>query len=322
MRFKAEVRLARGLALILGISVLLTACVDSGTDEPAAQLSESSPAAPVSRPPSSQPPSSQPPSGEPLEPGGLKAPPPVTVGYFDESIDLYAWTYCYKNGCADGAPPDNPHDVGSPEEIVVEFPLSEWSFEASFSPAGKKCGRIQQVPLETTSEGNFLLRPAGYADTYDVTLFGRGNGDLFTTFRWTTPTDGPLPKPKARIAVVSGNNGNVDSYGVELTLENLKETPERARATITVVASNGQSLTFEAHPARERCFSEGTVYWDRPDDKGLEAAALGGGPFTYKVNVVLDGVRYNATASWPSDQIPGNHPSVRLDFSPSLPALS
>lgn len=262
------------------------------------------------------------PGNGPLEPGDLEAPPPVTVRFFDQSIELHAWTYCYKNGCADGSPPRDPVDVGNPGEVAVEFPLSGWSFKASFTPADEECGRVQTVPLEAKGDGQFVLRPAGHAGTYDVTLFGRGNGDLFTTFRWTTPTDGPLPTPRARLAVLADNDGAVDSYGVELHVSNLAQTPRKVAARITVQASNGDALTFKAKRARGRCFPEGTVYWDGPDDKGLAATELGDRPFTYKVELMLDGERYVAGATWPDDEIPGNEPSVSLDFRPNLPALS
>ena len=64
------------------------------------------------------------------------------------------------------------------------------------------------------------------------------------------------------------------------------------------------------------------MYWDGPDEQGLAAAALGDGPFTYKVDLLLDGDRYVATATWPADEIVGNEPSVALHFNPNLPALS
>ena len=260
--------------------------------------------------------------GEPIEPGRLEAPPPVTIRYFDEAIELDAWTYCYKNGCADGSPPTNPPDVGNPASIIVEFPLSGWSFSAEFRPTGEKCGRVQQTPLEPDGDGRFELEPAGHADTYDVTLFGQGDGDLFVTFRWTTPTDGPLPKPEARLAVLANHDGEPDSYGVELEVTNLERTPEEVSATITVRADNGKTLTFEAKRSPTPCWPEGTVYWDGPDDKGLAAAALGEAPFTYEVELVIDGARHVATATWPADEIAGNEPSVALEFSPDLPALS
>ena len=257
-----------------------------------------------------------------IQAGPRKPPPPVTVRFFDDSFELEAWTFCYGSVCADGSPPANPPDVGSPDEVVLEFPLSGWSFEASFSPADTKCGRIQTVQAEPIGDGRFLLRPAGYADTYDVTLFGRGEGDLFTTFRWTTPTDGQLPEPEARLAVLAGHDGQVDSYGVELEARNLARTPRRASARITVRAANGDAIGFKAKRARERCLPQGTVYFDGPDYKGLAAAELGRGPFTYLVDLRLDGKRYVASATWPDDEIKGNEPSVRLDFTPNLPALS
>jgi len=253
----------------------------------------------------------------------LDAPPPVTVRSGDRSIDLTAWTYCFGNVCADGYPPPDPPDIGSPSEVAVEFPLSGWSFTASFVPAGKKeCGRVQRGPLIETSDGSFVLQPIGHADTYDVTLFGQGNGDLVVTFRWTTPIDGPLPEPEARLAVLADHDGQTDSYGVELEVSNLASTPEEAQATITVRAVTGEEITFVASRGDSRCWPEGTIYWDGPDKRGLEAAPLGEGPFTYEVELVLDGARYAATASWPADVIVGNEPSVALEFTPDLPAVS
>jgi hypothetical protein len=261
-------------------------------------------------------------SGEEGSELGFDRPPPVTVHYDNESIELEAWTFCYDSGCADGMPPENPPNVGSPEEVTIGFPLEGWSFEASFETAGERCARVQSTELEETEDG-FLLRPIGHAGTYDVTLFGKGGGDLFVTFRWTTPNDGPLPEPEARAAILADHDGRVDSYGVELAVDNLAATPREASATITVEAADGESLSFEAKPTRTRCLPEGSLYFDGPDDEGLAAAQLGdgSGSFTYTVELRLDGERHVATARWPDDEIRGNEPSVALEFSPPLPAL-
>ncbi|MDP9069270.1 MAG: hypothetical protein M3N53_13125 [Actinomycetota bacterium] len=248
-------------------------------------------------------------------------PPSVTVRSSDQTVELTAWSYCFGNRCVSGGPPPEPPDVGSPEEVFVEFPLDDWSFDAFFTPAGEKCGRVQQVPVEDTGEGQLVLRPAGYAGAYDVTLFGKGDGSLSVTFRWTTPEDGSLPEPEARTAILAGSARNPDSYGIELALDNLAETPEQASATITVKAARGESLTFEAELARSRCRPEGSLYWDGPDDMGRQATQLGEGPFRYRVELVLDGKRYVAKATWPHDEISGDEPSVRLEFSPDLPSL-
>ncbi len=252
-----------------------------------------------------------------VAPGG---PPPVIVRTEAHEHVLEPWTYCFGNGCADGAPPANPPDVGSPDRVEVEFPLPGWSFEAEFVPAGDACPRRQTVPLESTGDGTWLVEPAGPAGTYDVTLFGRGDGDLFVTFRWTTPADGPMPEPQARLAVLADHDGAVDSYGIELELSNLATDPQEASAEVTVTASEGESLTFS--PTRAPgCMAEGTVYWDGPDPAGLEAAALGSRPFTYTVVVTLDGIEHTASAAWPADEMPDYAPSVPLVFEPPLPGL-
>jgi hypothetical protein len=304
MRFQLA---ARGVGVLVLASLLLGGCGEATPDSSGGggpEKTKESPAAEHNALP------------------GLEPPPSVVVRYFDESIELTPWTYCYGNGCADGMPPENPPDVGNPEEIIVEYPLPGWSFTASFRPSDDDCGRVQEVPLEPAGEGAFVLRPAGYAGTYDVTLFGRGDGDLFTTFRWTTTTDGPRPKPEARLAVLADHDGKVDSYGIELEVTHLARTPRRASAVVTVRADGGGKVTFKANRAARRCWPpEGTVYWDGPDKKGLDAAALGEGPFTYEVELMLDGVRYIATAQWPADEIAGNEPSVALNFTPNLPAL-
>jgi hypothetical protein len=295
--------------IALAVPLLLAAC---GEVAPKPRV-EAAPGTTTAAAPSSEP------TARSLD---LEKPPPVTVRFFDESVALEAWTYCYRSVCADGAPPAEPPDVGNPGEVIVEFPLAGWSFSAEFRPAGDECGRIQEVPLEAVGDGRFLLRPAGYAGTYDVTLFGRGDGDLFVTFRWTTPADGPLPTPEARLAVLAHSARRPHSYGVELELANLVRTPKQASARITVQARDGDAITFGAKRSGARCLPEGTVYWDGPDAKGLEAAALGEGPFDYRVELELDGARYVAVATWPADEIAGNEPSVALRFVPNLPGVS
>ena len=264
------------------------------------------------------------PSTRKTDPGPevLDRPPPVTLHYGDDSVDLEAYTFCFRNGCADGAPPTTPPEAGSPDTVGFDFPLDGWSFDASFTPTGERCGRVQTVSAQETGQGSFVLAPAGYAGTYDVTLFGQGGGgDLFTVFRWRTPSDGPLPAPESRLAVLAGHDGEVDSYGVELAVSNLAETPREATATITVTAANGEASTFAATRPPEDCQPTGTVYWDGPDAQGLAAARLGPKPFTYHVVLTLDGTRHEASARWPRDVIEGNEPSVGLTFSPALPAM-
>lgn len=237
------------------------------------------------------------------------------------STTLDPYTFCYGNGCADGMPPADPPDVGSPEAVRIGFPLDDWTFEATFTAVGAECGRAQTVDVKPAADGSLVLSPAGRAGTYDVTLFGRGDGDLVTVFRWSTPSDGWLAEPQAILGVLADHDGGVDSYGVELGVSNLAATPREASATIRVTAADGRSLTFDADPVTRGCPPEGSVSWDGPDREGLAAARLGPRPFTYRVVLTLDGEQYVGTARWPRDEIRGNEPSVELTFTPPLPAL-
>jgi hypothetical protein len=295
-------------AVVLALVAMLAAC----GDEPV----PTSTAAPTSS------------TAAPEDPGGgpLQGPPDVVVHGDEGPVSLRPYTFCYGNGCADGTPPEDPPAVGSPAEVTVDFPLPGWTFSANLQAAGDECAREQHVDLERTGPTTFVLRPAGPAATYRVDLFGQGDGDLFVRFLWTTPVDGPMPEPAARLAVLADHDGEVDSYGVELQVSNLAATPASAEATVTVTAADGRALTFEAARARamyEACDDlEGSLYWDGPDDEGLRAAALGDPPFSYEVVLTLDGVRHVAMATWPDDEIAGNEPSVALEFEPALPALS
>ena len=249
--------------------------------------------------------------------------PQVSVRGADEAVDLRPWTFCWTSGCADGAPPDDLADLGAPPELVVTFPEPGWSFEAIFSPADQPCGRRQVVPVERIGEQEHLVRPAGPAGVYDVDLFGRGpEGDVVVTARWSTPVDGPMPVPTASVAVLAEHDGLVDSYGVELLLDDLAETPEQVAATVTVTSSEGAAVSFEATRMAGECQEEGWVLFDGPDEPGAEAAALGTPPFTYDVDLTIDGQSHAATATWPDDVLPDYAPSVSLDFDPPLPALT
>ncbi|WP_298805377.1 hypothetical protein [uncultured Pseudokineococcus sp.] len=253
-------------------------------------------------------------------PGG--GPPSVVVRGEGDAVALAPWTWCWTSGCADGLPPQDPTDLGSAEELLVGFPADGWDFEAVLRPAGQPCGPAQTVPLERTAAGEHRVLPAGPAGTYDVDLLGRGpQGDVVVTVRWTTEADGPLPSPVASLGVLSQDDGTVDSYGVELLLDDLAATPGRAEVDITVTSSEGRSTTLEPTRLEGECQEEGRVDFTGPAEQGQRAAALGTAPFTYDVALLLDGQRHTATATWPDDARDEDGP-VALVFTPALPALT
>lgn len=284
----------------------------------------------------------QPTTGVAGEPGGPvepriergDAPPDITVtggasdGSDGSELVLRPHAYCWGNGCVDGVPPDSLPEAGAAGELVVEFPVPDWTFQASFRRAGDPCARTQSADLERLSPTTYRLAPLGEAGSYDIELFGRpegGGGDVITALRWTTLADGPPPEPEAWLAVLADNDGQVDSYGVEFSVSNLAASPERYHAEVTVTAAGGAQYTFAPHPepaAPEGCDAvEGGLSWYGPEAAGKEAAAIGQPPFTYTVELDLDGVTYVGTAAWPGDEHPDQAPSVPLTFEPPLPAV-
>jgi hypothetical protein len=256
------------------------------------------------------------------DPGEIQRPPPVEVSGGGISLSLEAWTACWGNGCYHGRPPVNPADIGDPDEIIVEFPEEGWEFIATVTPVGEECGRSQTEPLEPVGATAHRLVPIGLAGVYDVTLFGRGpGGDLFVSFRWTTPTNGTMPVPAAMASILADHDGQIDSYGVEVPVWNLAETPESATGQVTVTSSEGNTHTFDLTREDLGC-SEGSIYFTAPIDEGLTAAGLGNVPFTYELTLELDGATYVGTGVWPNEVDPECAPCVPLTFAPPLPALA
>ena len=255
------------------------------------------------------------------DPGPLPGPGSFRLTYAAGELRLPPYTFCFSHGCVDGIDPSPQTVPGNTDEIRVEVPITDWRLIATFVQHGSRCGRHQTVEPVSAADGSFILRPVGHAGRYDVDLFASGpGGDMVATFAWVTPVDGELATPTARLAVIADHDGRPDSYGIELAVDNLAETPDRSSAHLTVTAANGKALDFDAVPSGQRCLPEGSIYFDGPDAAGKRAAALGPAPFTYEVALVLDGTVHRATASYPEDVIDGNEPSVALSFSPALPA--
>lgn len=251
-------------------------------------------------------------------------PPPVLLTAGEESHELMAWSYCWSgvlsSVCADGAPPDDPVDVGSPEAVVVDFPNDGWSFNADFVETGTECGRHRSATVRPDAAGGgsrATIDPVGPAGTYDVQLSGRGpKGDMAASFRWTTPTDAPAARPTAEVRVLSDRDGGAVVVGMELVVTDVATVDGPARATVAVLAADGTEVTFEATSNDEPC-SPGHRYWFADADRASGVVPPGGARFTYVVDVELGDGRHMARATWPDPAADDGF--VPLDFEPPLP---
>jgi hypothetical protein len=249
--------------------------------------------------------------------------PPVTLHLSTRTVTLDPWAYCYDTACVDGIQPEHPEEVGSPDLVRFSFPEPGWTFEARFTEVGSDCPRTITVPATSTGPKTFELEPAGPAGTWDVDLFGRGDGgDVITTFRWRTPRAGTLPEPDAYLGIVSTTGGDTHVYAPELAINDLASTPENATAVITVTAADGASRTLpELRPTRG-CTSVGNLFFNGPDDMRAGLADLGPLPYTYTVDLTMDGTTYTGAAVYPDDEIEGSEPYASLTFDPPLPAYT
>ncbi len=248
-------------------------------------------------------------------------PPPFIVRYGETELHLAAAGWCYANACADGIDLDPP-SVGSPDDVLVFLPVSTIDRLSASQSSGERWScesRTLPAQVEDLGDGWWAVHPQGPADDYAIDLFAQGSGgDMFATLRWQTTDDRPLPEPEASLALIADHDGEPDSYGLELSVANLSASPDEYSATITVTAANGESLTFDAKPA-EGCAGEGALYFDEPDAAARAAAKLGDFPFTYDVELTLDGETHTATAAFPDDVIEEHGVAVELVFTPALP---
>ncbi|MFT3872496.1 MAG: hypothetical protein QM714_07600 [Nocardioides sp.] len=250
--------------------------------------------------------------------------PNLVLQLEDREVALRAWTACWGNGCVDGFPPPDLAQVGSPDQVIAWSPEADMRWSVTFVETGvkDKCARSISYSAKPYDGHHVLLEPAGPAGSYRVDVFGRApsGGDVVYSFGWTTPTAGRAPKPAAGIAaVLADHDGKLDSYGVELSISDLATQPASAEATITVTSSTGESVQFVPR-GPGACTDAGNLFFTLRD--GSAATRIGPGPFTYSVDLVLDGTHYTGTGRYPDDVQKGNEPSVRLTWDPPLPSYT
>lgn len=244
------------------------------------------------------------------------------------------WSSCWRSGnssmCADGRPPEVPPDIGSPPDIEVAFDTPGWRFSATFTPTQEPCGRQQSVDLDAVGPTTHQLRPFGPAGDYTVTLHGRSTdsatnkGDVATTFRWRTTSDGPNEPPTSTMSLLPARPELKISLGAEFRARGLgvSTQPGTVEARALVTAANGASMTviFAPYPHGE-CVPDGTVSMRSDGDDGRAVAGLGPAPYRYAVTLTLNGSVYRGMGTWPQDEIHACSPCTSLRWDPPLPAL-
>lgn len=259
---------------------------------------------------------------------GPRKVPSVIIRTADSALEVKPHTYCYRDTCADGEPPDPMPSIGDAEGVEIEFPISDWEFSAYFRQADERCPLTQTVQLDKNSGGNWVLEPMGYRDTYEIWISGFSPewedalewGDAFYAFEWTTPRDGPLAIPSASISLLYLYDGGVYVEGVTMYMFDVATAARSAHARLTVTADNGASLSFDLD-SEPGCAGSGDLAWRGPDDEAARLPDLGPPPFTYQVVVELDGAMYEANAVWPPENLEPHQYSMPLEFTPPLPAL-
>jgi len=250
--------------------------------------------------------------------------PNLVLQLEDREVPLTAWSLCWGNGCADGFPPPDLEQVGSPDQVIAWSPEADMRWSVTFVETGvkDKCARSISYSAKPYDGHHVLLEPAGPAGSYRVDVFGRApsGGDVVYSFGWTTPVAGRSPKPASGVAaVLAEHDGELDSYGVEVSISNLATHPTSAEVTITVTSSTGESIQFVPR-GPGACTDAGNLFFTLRD--GSAATHIGPGPFTYSVDLVLDGTHYTGTGRYPDDLQKGNEPSVKLTWDPPLPSYT
>ncbi len=252
---------------------------------------------------------------------GIDDVPDFTFETADGDVAVPPWTWCYGNGCADGGPSERPRVLAG-DSLVFSWPEDGWEFQATFREPGARCPRSLTVPVADLGDHRYRITPAGPAGRWHVDVFGNGSsGDAITTVEWTTTSEGPVQEPVGTVSVLTEHDGELDSYGVELSVDHLAATPRTASARVVVTAASGRSVTLEPQRARG-CQAAGSLWFSSPDRVGRRALALGDGPFGYRVELTLDGRTYVGTGSWPDDEIADMAPATALTWEPALPAYT
>lgn len=265
---------------------------------------------------------------------GLDDPPPVVVTHGATTESLDPWTTCWSGGsssyCADGAPPDNPPDLGTvTDEVVVEFPVDGWEFSALLRHPTTTCGLSLPVELVAAGDRRWTLPDTGPAGAYEVDVSGNGpQGDVHVTFAMSTSRDGAIPPPTAWLSMFYDHDGTPVLYGPpSVSVELLATGRPDVDGSITVEAADGQRTVVRLDPSPEECLSVGSAQLSeggRTTFDGTERDAgsrFGPAPYALTVELDLGAGTHVAAAGYPSD-VDEERSAIPLTFTPALPTAT
>ena len=153
--------------------------------------------------------------------------------------------------------------------------------------------------VDVFGRGGTRQRPVRHVPLGDRLRRGRGAGDGHGVFVGPPSLGTPMTAPAPTVR-----------------LRGLTTEPAEARGRLRLTASGGEELAFVLELAAERCTRDGVITFVTPTGPS-EIDLTGAPPFTYAVDVTLDGVTSTGTGSWPDDLV-ANGNELELTFDPPI----
>jgi hypothetical protein len=218
---------------------------------------------------------------------------------------------------------DTPPPIVGADELYVFSPVAGWFiyFDQYTGRSPLTCDGIAFVPeVEDLGDGWSVIRPGGPDGTYSLKILaasgpgGGPNGEMTGLIMWNVSNGTPLPPPSATISILRDDEGTLDAWDVTVSVANLEPPTENVSALVTVTSVEGRSIIFRPEPTGGCTHGYLSLTLGLNDVEAQEVIALGSAPYTYAVDLVIEGATFVGTAQYtegPND--------VSLKFATPLP---
>lgn len=235
----------------------------------------------------------------------LERPPDLVVAAGADQLALSPFAYCWFSGgrgrCADGAPPEPlpAVSVDRGEVLSLDFPL-DWSLQATLYEGEDDCDRSSTFDIDSDGSPIETLGPAG---TYQVHVFGRGNGgDGAWAFELTSIDDRQDAALFVQLLWHPSERDLEGESSFAAQIGNLSARPEEISAVATVTSVDGSSEDFELLGHVDEICWNSIVGFEGPDDLTARVLDLGASPYEVTISFALDDQRIESpTFTWPDD---------------------